>query len=157
MTNVYCMCGKVGAGKSSYARKIATQNDAVVFNLDELMQPLFDNKLGRTEFDRCADVCIHYLYSVAKQIVKKGSAVVFDFGFWSVQSRRDVVSCFATYELEFVYLTIGRDEQSRRVALRNSSEDKTFVFTEKMIDELNELFEEPNAQDEHIVITVIKA
>jgi hypothetical protein len=44
-TIVHLISGPVGAGKTSYSRKLASEHNAVVFSIDEWMQNLFGGDL----------------------------------------------------------------------------------------------------------------
>ncbi len=139
----YFLCGKIGSGKTFVARRIRGRTGAVVFNLDELMEPLFGQTLGRERYVKALATCAEYAYSIADQVLDSGIPVVMDFGFWSKADRRAGAERFKGRNVVFVYLPLSDDEQKRRVKARNSSTDKTYSFTIDQLSSLNAFFEEP--------------
>jgi len=156
MTKVYCLCGKTGSGKSTFGQKLGKEKNAVILNVDNLMHPLFENRLSREEFDAKLKICIDYLLIIAKQILDCHTSVILDFGFWKKRHRLKISDYFKNHEVEFFYLKINTNLQKERIISRNSQADRTYFFTEKMIDELNLLFEEPDPEEEGIRFNIIE-
>lgn len=146
-TKVYCLCGKIGSGKSTVARELAHRYQAVIFNLDEIMEPLFGQTLGRERYVKNLAICRDYVYGLADQILRGGIPVVFDFGFWSREERQKTAQRFDRHDVVFIYLEVSDEDQRRRVGLRNESPEKTYAFTEAMLEVLNQYFEEPNPDE----------
>jgi predicted kinase len=137
---VYFLCGKIGSGKTTVARRIRAETGAIIFNLDELMEPLFGQTLGRERY-------VKNVFAVADQILGSGLPVIFDFGFWSREERREASERFSGRKTSFLYCPINDTEQRKRVFQRNSSADKTYSFTEEQLSFLNAFFEEPSASE----------
>ena len=156
MYDILCLCGKVGSGKTSYAYELESMGGHIVIGLDLLMQPLFGNSLARNEFDEKRDICIDYIYGIARQIAGKNDTIVFDLGYWTKTSRAYVLKTFRDFRVKFIYFKIDRDIQEQRIMRRNSLEYGTYIFTAKMIDELNGLFEEPD-KSEGIDLEIIES
>jgi predicted kinase len=152
---VYCLCGKIGSGKSTVSRNLAVSKGAVVFNLDEIMEPLFGQTLGRERYVVNLGICRDYLYRLADRVLELGHSVVFDFGFWSRDDRRQTIERFPDHRVEFVYCPVSDEEQLRRVYRRNESSDKTYAFSSEQLAFLNRFFEEPDP-DEGILLTRIQ-
>jgi predicted kinase len=163
---VYCICGKVGSGKSTIAKRIAEREGAIVFDADGLMLPLFGHSLDRRSFDDKLAVCVGYVYGIALQVLAKGLSVVLDFGFWNRYDRAEVVRHFAGFLVRFIYTKIGEKEQLERIVTRNEIASQSrlagrgaaaasYIFTETMVRELNALFEEPDAAEEEIELDIV--
>lgn len=155
MATVYCLCGKVGSGKTEYARSLREKANAVVLNVDDLMQPLFGETIERETLDAKFSVCRDYLYRLADQILAAGISMIFDFGFWKREGRREAVERFAGYRVKFVYFPIDDAEQLRRIGRRNESDAKTYSFTPEAVADLNRLFEPPDAAAENIDVDIV--
>ncbi len=140
----YLLCGKIGSGKTVAARHIHEETGAVAFNLDQLMEPLFGQTLGRERHVKALAVCAEYAYSIADQILDSGVSVVMDFGFWTRAERRAASERFKGRDVVFVYLAVSDDEQKQRINARNSSIDRTYSFTTDQLSFLNAFFEEPS-------------
>lgn len=146
-SKVFCLCGKIGSGKTTVARHLAETNKTITFNLDEIMEPLFGQTLGREKYIINLAICQNYVYNLADQILDRGLSVVFDFGFWSREDRRSVAERFSGHNVVFIYCPVSDEEQRARVFARNDSSDKTYSFTENMLKVLNGFFEEPNGTE----------
>jgi hypothetical protein len=91
---VTLMCGKIAAGKTTEAEKIA-KNGAVLLSCDELMLTVFTECLGskHAETERR---CLRYLFKTAKQLGEKGVDSVIDAGFWTRDERAEAEAFFKT-------------------------------------------------------------
>lgn len=47
MTNVHMICGKAGAGKTTYARRLEEERRSLLLSLDEWMLHLYDEHMTR--------------------------------------------------------------------------------------------------------------
>jgi predicted kinase len=144
---VYFLCGKIGSGKSWTARRLASRGATMVFNLDELMEPLFGQGLGRELYQRKLAICRDFLFGLADQALTAGLSVVFDYGFWSREDRRQAAERMRSWKQAFVYLPLDETEQLRRVEARNASADRTYAFTPEQLRQLNAFFEEPGEDE----------
>jgi predicted kinase len=151
--SVYFLCGKIGSGKTTIAREIRADSGAVIFNLDEIMAPLFGQTLGRERYVKNLAICRDFVYRIADQVLDSALPVVFDFGFWSRAERREAAERFSGRKRVFLYCPLDDEEQRKRVFNRNASTDKTYSFTEEQLRFLNAFFEEP---DESEGITLIR-
>lgn len=85
---VHLISGPVGAGKTSYSRKLASEHNAVVFSIDEWMQNLSGGDLPEQAemakvdfawFSERVDRCESQVWLVAKQLLSQGQSVILDF------------------------------------------------------------------------------
>jgi predicted kinase len=146
-TDAYFLCGKIGSGKTTLARRLRAETGGIIVNLDELMAPLFGQTLGRERYVKNLAICSDFVFSVADQILDSGLPVIFDFGFWSREDRLQAAGRFSGRKIAFLYCPIDDAEQRKRVFQRNASTDKTYSFTEDQLRFLNSFFEEPSASE----------
>ena len=122
MAKVILICGKLCSGKSVYTERIKKEENAVVFSCDELMLSLFDEYLG-DKHDEIAAKAREYLFKMAERIVRTGTEVILDWGFWTAQSRAEARAFFDVRGIPytFVYLEVPEDEHAARIARRNAA------------------------------------
>ena len=149
MAKIVALCGKLCAGKSTLARKLRDELNAVILNSDELTLALpFDH-------DETYPVIKPYLWRKATEIVRAGANVVLDFGFWSRADRDEAKAFFAEagVELEWRYVSVTDEEWKRNIAARNekvrSGKENSYFVDEGLAQKCLKLFEEPQA-DENI-------
>lgn len=86
----YLICGFLGAGKTTLAKKLAKEHGAVRFSVDEHYLELFSD--GPT-FELDVEAMKRVLSSLEllwPQVLQTGNDVVLDFGFWRKELRDKV-------------------------------------------------------------------
>ena len=84
----YLICGFIGAGKSTYSKKLALQTGATHLNTDEWCMKLFSPEEYQQNWSDCFVKTVEYLWTEAAKEKEKGNSVIFDMGFWTKQSRK---------------------------------------------------------------------
>ena len=138
--------GHVGAGKTTYAKKLATATGAVRLTPDEWMVPLF----GHHDPDGMRDVVEGRLIWTAVEILRAGASVILDFGFWGRDERASLhwLAAMVGASARTVYLPVGREEQAGRVWKRwRETPEQTWHVTQADLDEWRELLHEPDSDE----------
>ena len=86
MNNLFLLCGKVGSGKTTLAKNICQNFDAVLFSADDFMLKLFGEIEDQKTFNEKLTLCKELIYDTCEKISKKTN-VVLDFGFWTKEER----------------------------------------------------------------------
>lgn len=155
----HLVCGSTGAGKTTYALKLAAEGGAaagaVRFSIDEWMAALYwpdapkENvyawALERTErIER-------QMLALCAQLFARGTDVIFDLGFFTRVQRERLRSAVAGLGAEprLHYLDVPAAERWRRVSGRNEAEGETYALhvTRDMFDFCEDLFEPPDAAE----------
>ena len=150
--------GLPGAGKTTVARQLEDELNAIRFTPDEWMGPLF----GVSEDGGRRWVLeSQLLWGIAARALTVGVSVILDYGCWS-ESERDVFRTRA-HELgaraEIVLLDLPLDELWRRLEARNrASPAGTFQVSRAELEEWGATFEVPDAVelarwDRQVVVT----
>ena len=150
MSKVILTCGKLGCGKTTYARKLEEELGAVVLSIDEVMLALFPDGAGEMH-DAYALRTEQYLLSLSLEILESGTDVILDWGLWTREQRDRLREFYRAHNFpcEIHYLRISDDEWQRRMRQRNGSrtDGSSYYVDEGLLDKVESLFEEP-AEDE---------
>jgi len=85
----YVICGFIGAGKTTFARKLEAETGAVRITKDEWVIKIFGNKIAYDPHFKEYDKSVTELArDIAFKILRSGKDVILDEGFW-VKSHRD--------------------------------------------------------------------
>ena len=114
------LIGRLCCGKSTYARQLIAEENAVLLSADELMQTLFPQGAGESH-DLYALRCRAYLYQKARQLASQGMLPLMDFGFWSRSMRQEAATALAGLTLDWRYLDVPQEEWRVRIARRNAA------------------------------------
>jgi predicted kinase len=151
MPTVHLVCGFLGAGKTTFAKRLASERRAVRFSVDELYLRLFARgptyELDQAALDRLLDT----LNTLWPDIAAQGIDIILDFGFWR-RALRDQVRALARAvpaETRLYWLECA-DEVALARCLARNGEDGAFLISEAGYHELKPRFEAP-AAEEHAV------
>ncbi len=152
MAKIIMLCGKICSGKSTYAKQIQKENNAVILSCDDLMLTLFNEQLGDMH-GLILKKCQIYLLSLAEQIVAANVNVILDFGFWNKDERNSFTALFHSKNImtELHYIKIDKALWSARIEKRNTEVKngmaKCYYIDENMKQLFDKAFEPPD-QDE---------
>jgi uncharacterized glyoxalase superfamily protein PhnB/predicted kinase len=129
---VHVIVGPVGAGKSTFARRLERERRALRLSLDEWMATLFSPdrpEVGRREWyvERRAR-CTEQICAVAKAAGDAGAETVLELGLLRRDERERCYAWIeaAGFELTVYVLDAAREVRRERVALRNVVRGETF-------------------------------
>ncbi|MEU5864570.1 ATP-binding protein [Nonomuraea sp. NPDC047529] len=138
--------GLPGAGKTTRARQLAKEHNALRLTPDEWMIPLF----GEPEADGKRDVLEGRLLWLALEALRLGTNVVLDFGCWSRDERSAIrwLAKSVGASCDLVYVPVDHETQRARIAHRQSTDpDQTFLMSETDLLRWRTMFEEPDAAE----------
>ena len=156
MAKVIMTCGRICAGKSTYAEKMRRELSAVVLSIDEVTLALFRQDAGDMH-DTYVERAKEYLFEKSVQIIETGINVVLDWGFWTKSEREYARKFYRSRgtECELHYIEVPDDEWYRRVERRNKAveagECSAYFVDEGLAAKFAAIFELP-AEDEADVI-----
>ena len=147
---VYLLCGFIGAGKTTFARKLEERTGAVRITKDEWLIRLIGNDPtidGYADYD--SKIC-GLSRDVAFQLVEKGIDVIIDEGFWEKEQRALMRRRIEAIGAEAVlyYLDTPIETIRERVARRSANPPKdSFRISSAMLDNYL-IYWQPPSEDE---------
>lgn len=139
-------CGLPGSGKTTLAKKLASEYGAVRLNTDEWMADLgFDPNDENLHNKMQAR-----LWKLAQEVLRAGQDVVLENGLWTRlerdDKRRDAAQLGVHTELH--YLNVPMTELVRRLQARNAASEHGHAHvTEEEIKRYAQIFEAPSDQE----------
>lgn len=155
-TTLFLISGKIAAGKSTLAKKLAARPSTVLISEDSWLSTLFPNEIVTLDdYVRCSarlrDVAGPHVVS----LLKEGVSVVMDFPANTRGQREWLRDLFETagvhHELHFI--DTPDDVCKRRLRERNESGQHAFQTSEDDFDMITSYFAPP-ADDEGFNLTV---
>ena len=149
MATVHLLCGKVGCGKTTFARRLES-NGAMRFSVDEWMLRLYGPHMPRKEFDARLSLCMDLILGMAERLAQLGVPAVVDAGFWRREQRDETRARLeqAGVSYCFHYFEVPDEELWRRLEVRNRERTAgTFEITREMFELFRGWFEPPGPDE----------
>lgn len=148
---VYMIAGQIGAGKTTFAKKLENETNGIRFTPDEWIKKLSLDSVPNKDFDSYFYSACDIAWNLAKKLINKRIDIILDFGFWKRQTRdkykERIKACKAKWELYYVYCPDNIIRQ--RLKERNKlSFDESIVISEQMYDYFSPEFEAPIIEEE---------
>ncbi|WP_026970479.1 AAA family ATPase [Aliagarivorans marinus] len=158
MASIYFLCGFIGSGKSTYAKRLAKQQQAFIFSPDEWMIPMFGEHMPRELFDQRLNTFKRLFERSALQLLELGTSVIFDSGYWSKAERAEAKAWAEQHQLDYqlVYIATPKALCFERAQARNATAgEQAFQMDEQMLELFWSKFELPS-EEELAAMQVIK-
>jgi predicted kinase len=150
MSEIVLCCGKVGSGKSTWARRLEAEYGFLLLSADEWMLRLNGEITDRAEFADKLSRCKALIDDLALDLLARGIDVVLDSGFWTRQERMEARALFAQagHRVSLLHFALPDERQRANLAARNSGPAGFhYVFDEATVQQLNRLFETPDENE----------
>lgn len=151
----YIICGFIGSGKTTFARKLEKETGAIRITKDEWIIRIFGNKITSDKNFEMYDKNITELATnIVFKILKAGKDVIIDEGFW-VKSQRDdikknILEVGAKPILYYVRCPI--EKMRERVVSRSKNPPiDSFEITGDMFDNYVKHWQPPEEDEEYIL------
>ena len=137
------MIGLPASGKTTAAKRLQLERNALRLTPDEWMIPLF----AEPEANGKRDILEGRFVWLALEAIRGGTNVILDFGVWSRDERTAlrVLASEVGATCELVYMRVDFDELRTRLNHRNTSDsDTTFKITDAELETFRKFFVEPD-------------
>ena len=151
---VYLICGFIGAGKTTFAKKLEEQTGAVRITKDEWSIRLIGNDPTIDGYETWDHKIIGLSRDVAFYLAEKGIDVIIDEGFWAKEQRDEMKRRIASVGAEAVlyYVETPIETIRERVVGRNNNlTTDSFVISREMLDEYLMYWQPPREDEDYIV------
>ena len=152
MSKVILICGKICSGKTTYAKDIAKNINAVILSADELMLTLFGQHVGE-KHDEMVEKTEKYLYKKSVELISNGLNVILDWGFWTKEERLTAIKYYTNMGIKAEWHYIETDDitwkkylEKRNNAIVNN-EQESYYIDENIAKKFWNTFEEPNPDE----------
>lgn len=156
MAKAVILIGRVGSGKTFYAKELLKKGDAVLLSVDEIMLALFGNDAGEMH-DFYAKRTQKYLFEKSIKVLASGMDVILDWGFWRRCDRDSARTYYAEagYVCDAVYLDVSKEVRRRNIAARNMAlqggAESAYYMDDSVADKFDSFFEEPSDDEDYIL------
>lgn len=153
----HILCGLVGSGKTTVAKRIEAESGAVRFTLDEWALRIGGVPLDHPDYGHHAQQARVQIWEAAAVELREGRSVILDWSHWSREQRRDshdrAVSLGAAALLH--WLTTPLDEAIERIRHRNDNPGPgTHQIDIEQMREFSTAFFEPPSPSEGIKFVI---
>jgi predicted kinase len=155
---LYFYCGKMGAGKSTHAGRLARERNAVQLSEDDWLSTLFPDRIGSLADYRHYSARLRpLLQSHVPRILATGTDVVMDFP-GNTRANREWLLRLADAAKAphcLIYLDIDDDQCLRQIAQRRLEQPERAAFdNETVFRQLLAYFEEPDAVEGLVILRI---
>lgn len=154
MPTVHLIHGYIGAGKTTFAKKLAEEVNGVRFNPDEWMARLYGEDPPSDQFAERLERVFALLDEQWVRVVRCGADVVLDYGFWT-RAARDLArqrAAAAGAACRLYALQCPESTARERCRQRNASLQGSLYIADNTFDALKARFEPLAADEPHIRI-----
>lgn len=156
MAKVILICGRICCGKTTYAQKLCSENNAVLLSVDEITLALFGQHCG-DKHDEYVERTEKYLLSKSLELIQKDINVVLDWGFWTKAERLAVKEFYKSrnIECELHYIDVSDETWKNRLNKRNiavlAEETSAYYVDDNLAAKFASIFEVPNEAEIDVV------
>ena len=154
MPTIHLMVGFIGFGKTTIAKQLAKKLPAVRLTHDEFMVKLYGRSMPYADFHPNYDKVDAILWNLAEKIVKAGTDVIMDYGFWSHDDRKKVYERAKKITDSVVFHCVYYDmvKAKSRIVIRSAQDLEEMFIQEEKFDRLSSRFEAWSNDDKYPVI-----
>ena len=150
MATLHLMVGLPCSGKTTYARQLASQTNALLLTLDAWHLELFGDDVGHEDHDTRHQRIENVMWDVAKHVLALGGDVVLDYGCWARAERDDYRHRSKELGVDFKlhHMDVPYPELYRRLEIRNRSPaEGVFVIPRTEMDRYIAIFQPPTEDE----------
>lgn len=152
---LYLICGKIAAGKSTFAKHLSEQSGTVLISEDFWLASLYSGQIASLEdYARCSGLLRTAMAPHIVGLLQAGVSVVLDFPSNTLATRawaRELIEQ-AGVAHELHYLDAADELCKARLHARNASGDHPFETTEAQFDLFSRYFVAPQESEGFHVI-----
>ena len=152
---VYIICGFIGAGKTTFAKQLASKTGAVRITKDEWSIRLIGNDPTIDGYEEWDHKICGLSRDVAFQLAEKGIDVIIDEGFWEKELRNEMRRRAGASGAKAVvyYVETPIETIKERVRGRNNNPTKdSFKISREILDNYLTYWQPPSQDEDYILV-----
>lgn len=156
---VYLICGFIGAGKTTFAKKLEEKTGAVRIVKDQWSIRLIGNDPSIEGYAGWDHKITQLSRDVGIYLAEKGIDVILDEGFWERETRDEMRRRVAAVGAKTVmyYLDTPIETIRERILGRNNNlTDDSFKITREMLDSYLAYWQPPTTDEDYILASELK-
>lgn len=160
MTTVYFLCGLPSSGKTTFAKKLEIEKDAIRFTLDERMIEKYHYSIFDDEYGVLVTKEKLIIWEEAQILLGQGKDVILDWSLWSRAARTEWTqkAIESGHEYKLFYFDVPLEMLLRRLGRRNL-ENRATIHTIPIeeVERFSKIFEPPTrAENLNLVIMTVE-
>lgn len=147
---LHLICGKIAAGKSTLAAKLAREPRTVLISEDEWLAALYPGEMHNlADYVRCTTRLRSVMQGHIEQLLRAGCSVVLDFPANTLSSRSWMKTIITNTQAAHClhYLEVGDDECRHRLKRRNEEGSHQFTINEEEFNQITQYFVPPTVDE----------
>lgn len=147
---IHLIHGFIGFGKSKISKELAHELPAVVLNNDDFMAKLYGKNPPAEMFRDYYNRIDGLIWDLAENIVRAGTDVIIDYGFWTRQSRAEAYARAKKITENVVFHNVQCDmDTARQSVIERNRRHPDVLFIDAATFDLFRPQFEPISDDEH--------
>ncbi len=151
-------CGKMGAGKSTKSKELASENNAVLISEDEWLSILYPQQISSfDDYIKYSALLRPLIKMHVQKILLAGTNIVLDFPANTSRQRawfKNIVKEINAHH-QLIYLEVSDEQCIKHISKRRLEQPERSAFdTEEMFHHVTKYFETP-VESEQLTIRVI--
>ena len=154
MARAYLICGYIGVGKTTLAKRLASSENAIRFTQDEWMSSIYGNYPDEATFTEKYNQLNQLINTVWPQCVAHGVNVVLDLNFWT-RAERDAARARihdAKGEAILYFVDCPLPTAWARIAKRNLALENGIYVSQQIFDNYVAKLQPLQADEDHIKV-----
>jgi len=143
MATLHLMVGLPCSGKTTEAKLLEKEYNALLLTTDKCHIKLFGNIIG-IDHDKKHENVEEILWEIAKRVLTLGVDVILDFGFWGKMERLYFKKMAKDLDVKFKihFMDVSKDELYKRLEKRNMEQsEEAFIIPIENMDKYIEMFQ----------------
>jgi predicted kinase len=156
---VYLICGFIGAGKTTFAKKLEEKTGAVRITKDEWSICLIGNDPTIDGYEEWDTKIIELSRDIAFQLAEKGIDVIIDEGFWAKEQRDELrrkIDAIGAKAVMYYVETPIETIRDRVVGRNNNLTKDSFKISREMLDNYLNYWQPPSEDEDYILASEVK-
>ncbi|MFT5759949.1 MAG: putative kinase [Alteromonadaceae bacterium] len=153
-------CGKMGAGKSTLSKILATDKNAVLISEDNLLSSLYPNQINSFEdYLRYSALLKPFIKLHVQNILQTDTNVVMDFPANTINQRQWFCTLCQEIEAEYqlIYLNVTNEKCLAQISKRCIEQPERMLFdNETVFNQVTKFFEAPSALENLNIVDIHK-